>query len=215
MPTSEINAYLTPESTAKPVVHEDLIKLVRQMMIGDVMRFATADARTAIFADLGTGPPRGALSYLESLDWHEWYDGTNWVALPGTQIAESLLKADSDDVDTTAATEIMTVTASLAAGHVYAPFVRGKLSAAGGTVSSYLAAIFEDTVAGAEVAQHRYPTDGTTTSSVWPINVPGRFVATATGNKTFSIAISRTGSTAVHTVGSTAQPTRAGIRVVR
>lgn len=81
MPTSAINKYTTPESTAKPVVAEDLKKIVDQLMLGDVMYFATATERTTTFAALGVSPPKGAVSYVADVDRFERYNG-GWAPLP-------------------------------------------------------------------------------------------------------------------------------------
>lgn len=78
MPTSQINAYRTPESTGSPVIHEDLANLVEQMMQGDVMRFANSTERTAVFTTLGSNPPVGALSYLIDADRYERWGGSAW-----------------------------------------------------------------------------------------------------------------------------------------
>lgn len=102
MPTSLINAYLTPESTQQPVVHEDLANLVEQMMQGDVMRFATTAARTAAFATLGFSPPNGAMSHLLDAHRFEWFNGTSWCPMPGQRIARGRRESNS----TTTTTEV-------------------------------------------------------------------------------------------------------------
>lgn len=75
MPTSQVNAYVTPESTGQPVVHEDLAKLVKQMMLGDVMRFASHLERAAAFTTLGVAPPVGSLSHRADTGVCERYTG--------------------------------------------------------------------------------------------------------------------------------------------
>lgn len=81
MPTSEINAYTTPEGTAKAATHEDLRNLVKQMMQGDVMRFASTSERTTVFDALKVSPPKGAVSYLQDVKAYESYNGTAWATL--------------------------------------------------------------------------------------------------------------------------------------
>lgn len=64
MGVSAINNYETPDSTKRPVVHEDLVKLVNQMMLGDIGRFTNAAHRTATFGTLGISPSPGMMSHL-------------------------------------------------------------------------------------------------------------------------------------------------------
>lgn len=88
MPVSRINKYVTPESTAKPVVAEDLAKIVDQMSLGDIMYFANEAERSAVFAALGVSPPKGALCYLQNRGWYESYNGTAWLALLSTAVTK-------------------------------------------------------------------------------------------------------------------------------
>lgn len=81
MPTSLINGYTTPEATAKFVTHEDLAKLVKQMTQGDIMRFANAAERTAIFGTLKVSPPKGSISHLLDNDRHFRWSGSAWLPL--------------------------------------------------------------------------------------------------------------------------------------
>jgi hypothetical protein len=89
VPTSAINKYVTPESTAKPVVAEDLKKIVDQMMLGDVMYFASVAERTTTFAALGVSPPKGAVSYLADVDRYERYSG-GWGPLPLNEVIDAV-----------------------------------------------------------------------------------------------------------------------------
>jgi hypothetical protein len=89
VPTSKINSYVTPESTDKPVVAEDLAKIVNQMMLGDVMYFASTAERTAVFAALGVSPPKGAVSYLADLDRYERYNA-GWGPLPLAELVDAV-----------------------------------------------------------------------------------------------------------------------------
>jgi hypothetical protein len=81
VPTTEINSVTTPESTGKPVVHEDLIKISRQHVQHEVMTFASAAERTAVFATLGITPNKGALSYLQDAGRYEDFNGSAWEIL--------------------------------------------------------------------------------------------------------------------------------------
>lgn len=89
MPTTLINKYTGPESTAKPVVAEDLKKIMDQMMLGDVMYFAGATERTTTFAALGISPPQGAVSYLADVDRYERYSG-GWGPLPLSELVDAV-----------------------------------------------------------------------------------------------------------------------------
>lgn len=89
MPTSAINKYTTPESTAKPVVAEDLKKIVDQMMLGDTMYFTSVTERTTVFASLGISPPKGAISYLADLDRYDRYNG-GWGPLPLNETVDAV-----------------------------------------------------------------------------------------------------------------------------
>lgn len=83
MPTSEINSITTPEGTGQPVTHEDLIKIVRQMVQHEVMSFASVAERTAVFATLGVSAPVGALSHITATKAYEKWDGTAWIGALG------------------------------------------------------------------------------------------------------------------------------------
>lgn len=91
MPTTVINSVTTPESTGKPVVHEDLALLARQLVQGNVMYFANATARDAAFTKLGVAPPTGALAHLADVDWYTRRSSTgSWVPMPGKLLGESV-----------------------------------------------------------------------------------------------------------------------------
>lgn len=89
MPVSEVNKYVTPEGTAKPVVAEDLAKIVKQMMLGDVMFFASEAERNATFGTLGFAPPQGAVSYIANLDRYDRYNGA-WGPLPLNETVDAV-----------------------------------------------------------------------------------------------------------------------------
>lgn len=120
MGNSLINDYYTPESTGKPVVHEDLAKLVKQMMQGDVMRFTSSTHRTAIFTTLATNPPVGAMSVLTSTGAVERWTGTAWVSasIPNAASGGGSLSA-SESLTTTAAYVDMTAPASFTFNKLY------------------------------------------------------------------------------------------------
>jgi hypothetical protein len=87
MPTTVINAITTPESTARPVVHEDLAALARQLSVHDTIICLNDADRTAKLAALGVTPSPGWMSYLISpgrLDVYRTTTGwTELVQAPG------------------------------------------------------------------------------------------------------------------------------------
>ena len=82
MPT--LNGVTTPESVAAPIVHEDLAKLARQLLLRDTMPFTTAAERQVFFDGLGVSPPDGAVSYLYSTRSREVYRAAVAAWLPFT-----------------------------------------------------------------------------------------------------------------------------------
>lgn len=80
MANTEINGIVVPDSGSKPVVHEDLLKIARQQVLHEVMTFANAAERTAVFVTLVITPNEGAFSYLQDVDRFEVYNG-GWIPL--------------------------------------------------------------------------------------------------------------------------------------
>lgn len=84
---SIINGYVTPRTTGKAVVPEDLYKLVAQMALGDVMYFASVADRTTKLAKLlaaGLGaPPKGSICHLADSDQHFRWTGSAWTLFTG------------------------------------------------------------------------------------------------------------------------------------
>lgn len=147
MPTSKINSYTTPSGLARPVVHEDLVKIVDQMMLGDVMYFTNAGERTAVFTTLAITPPEGALSYLRDTNRYYTYNGTGWACL--TPITY--------ESDVTSTLTLSTTEADFAAGGTitFTTGIAGALYVAHATFDCYVAA-----VSGAKVHQGRLSVDG-------------------------------------------------------
>lgn len=120
MPTTLINDYTSPESTGKPVVHEDLVKIMNQMMLGDVMTFTTSVQRTAIFATLARNPRVGSMSVLTSTGAVERWTGSAWVAasIPNAASGGGSLTA-TESLTTTAAYVDMTAPSTFTISKLY------------------------------------------------------------------------------------------------
>jgi hypothetical protein len=103
--TSEINAITVPDSGSKPVVHEDLLKIVRQMVQHEVMTFANAAERTAVFGTLGITPNEGAYSYLQDVDRFEVYNG-GWMPLDYQELIDAVDMTFAGSYVTSAAVEL-------------------------------------------------------------------------------------------------------------
>lgn len=87
MGTTELLKIVTPDAPLQPVVHEDLIKIVRQSERYSVIPFANETERTAVYTILGITPHKGAISYLQNRVRNEFFDGTQWVPETGTILA--------------------------------------------------------------------------------------------------------------------------------
>lgn len=81
MASTEVNGIVVPDYGGKPVVHEDLLKIARQHVLREVMIFANAAERSAIFGTLGVAPLTGSISYLQDVGAHFRYNGSTWVLL--------------------------------------------------------------------------------------------------------------------------------------
>lgn len=101
MPTTLINSITLPESTSKPVVHEDLIRITNQMVLGDVMRFASATERDTVFTTLAISPPTGSVCYLADVARHFYYTGAAWTAAVKGQVLEQTRVTSSGSITTT------------------------------------------------------------------------------------------------------------------
>jgi len=84
MGSTVIGGITYPESTNAPVVPSDLRQMAEQIELNAVPRFASAAERTAAFATLGTSPTTGMVCYRNDAGYHEWYNGTTWIALTGS-----------------------------------------------------------------------------------------------------------------------------------
>lgn len=100
MPSSKINAYPLPAATRQALVHEDLWRLVEQMQLGDVMRFANIAQRTNTFAALGFSPPKGALSVLQDTESFEYFNGSVWVGQQGHKLLKRGFRITSSNTTT-------------------------------------------------------------------------------------------------------------------
>lgn len=79
MGSTKINAYPYPEDVDAATVPTFMRSAMELMAQGDVMRFANAAERTAVFAALGTNPVAGMLCFLGDVDRYYRYTGSAWT----------------------------------------------------------------------------------------------------------------------------------------
>ncbi len=87
MANAAFNGIVVPDATAKGTTHEHLLRIVNQMLTGQVLFFANTADRAVQLANaervFGVVPRKGTVCYLEDRKRHETYDGSGWAPLPG------------------------------------------------------------------------------------------------------------------------------------